>query len=113
MAADGDIAGRTSYDADRFAVNLHVELTGLNPTRIAHLKCELTLTLGNGNLAILCIGETGLLTKHNAAFLPVQLCRYEEVYEQVVALMGIDKLTVLAVVLHTRTNAAPHRFVRS
>ena len=113
LPADGNIAGRTGDNINRLAVHFHAELTRLHPTRIAHLQRKLALTLSNGQLTRLCIGETSLLTEHDAAFLPVQLGRYEEVHKQVVALMGIDELTVLAMVLHTCTHAAPHGLVRS
>ena len=62
LTTDGNIRRRTCYDIDGLTIHLHFEGTRLHPTRKAHLQCELSLTLDNGNLAVLRIRKSRLLT---------------------------------------------------
>ena len=111
FAVDGDIAARSGVDVDGAAVYRHGEVARLHPSGIAHQQGEVALPLGDGDFAGLGVGELGLLPELHAPLAPVELGGDEEVHIQRVALMGVDKLAVLAVVLHSRAHAAPHGLV--
>ena len=52
------------------------------------------------------------MAKYDAFLLPVQLRGNEQIDEECIILVGIDELSVLAVILHACAHAAPHRLVR-
>ena len=72
FARDGDIGRRPCDDADRLAVDHHLELTRLYPSGIAYEQVESPLALSDGDTAGLSIGEVRLLAKDDAFFLPVE-----------------------------------------
>ena len=111
LAVDSNIRRGTCYDRYGFTIYLDFKLSWFYPTRKPYLKRKLPLTLSNGQSAGLAIWETGLLTKYDTFLFPVQFRRYEEVDEEVVCLLGIDKLSILSMILHTCSHTAPHGFI--
>ena len=69
--------------------------------------------LSNGDTTGLSIGEGGLLTQCQTFLLPSELRVDKKIHVKGVTNVGIDELSIFAVILHTRTHATPHRLVRS
>ena len=89
------------------------------PGWLADFQDESSLTLGYFYNRCLSIREGGLLTNHHLSILPIQLGSHEEIHVQGIVLrlhtlfVRPDKLSILSVVFHTCSHAAPHRLIRS
>ena len=112
VTVDSDVARRAGDDADLLAVDLYLKLSGCHPPWVTHQQGELSLAIGDGDAAALAVGEGSLLTECDALLLPVQFRADEEVHVKGIAHMGVDELSVLAVILHACAHAAPHGLVR-
>ena len=69
--------------------------------------------ISDGDLAGLAVGESCFLLQRDALLPPVQFRGDEEVHKEGISLLGIDELSILAVVLHTCSHTTPHGLVGS
>src|SRR5574344_1380249 len=95
---------------------LHGEV--ITPGWLADFQDESSLTLGYFHDRCFSIRESGLLTNHHLSILPIQLGSHEEIHVQCIILrlhaliVRPDKLSILSVVFHSSSHAAPHRLIR-
>ena len=96
---------------------LHGEV--FTPGWLTDFQDESSLTLGYFYDRCFSIRESGLLTNHHLSILPIQLGSHEEIHIERIILrlhtliVRPDKLSILSVVFHTCSHAAPHRLIRS
>ena len=95
---------------------LHGEV--ITPRWFTNLQGEDTFSLSYFYMRCLSVWESGLLTNHHLPFLPIQLGSHEEIHVQCIILrlhtliVRPDKLSILSMVFHTCSHAAPHCLIR-
>ena len=83
------------------------------PLRIAHHEIERTLAFSDSKRTVFRIRESCLLSQRNAAFFPIKLRSRIEIHKKSITNMGVNKLSVLTMILHAGTYTTPHSLVRS
>ena len=122
LAVDDHIAGRALHDVllDLLAVDGDLEFLAC-PSGMAHRNLILAaashghignrcLRCGQGRHLRVDVGEASLLAQSEVFV--AEFAGSEEVHVQyIIAVVGIDEVTIFRVVLHARSHTAPHRLV--
>jgi len=107
------VAGFQDGGVCSLTVDQYMKAAGFHPMRYPDAYAKPSLALGQGQCGAFFIRKGGFLLERQAFLLPIQSGRHKQVYIEGIACMGVDELSVFAVVFHATANTTPHTLIGS